>query len=95
MQIRTFEEIRQNYHAIAELCKETAEPVFLTKAGEKDLVVMDMETYSRREKMLRLREELLAVREDRIEGKAGHTVDEVSAYLDAVIAEGAAISGEK
>lgn len=31
MQIRTFEEIRQNYHAIAELCKETAEPVFLTE----------------------------------------------------------------
>ena len=57
MQIRTFEEIRQNYHAIVELCKETAEPVFLTKDG--------------------------------------HTVDEVSAYLDAVIAEGAAISGEK
>ena len=44
-------------YAIAELCKETAEPVFLTKDG--------------------------------------HTVDEVSAYLDAVIAEGAAISGEK
>ena len=33
MQIRTFEEIRQNYHTIAELCKETAEPVFLTKDG--------------------------------------------------------------
>ena len=57
MQIRTFEEIRQNYHTIAELCKETAEPVFLTKDG--------------------------------------HTVDEVSAYLVAVIAVGAAISGEK
>ncbi len=32
--------------------------VFLTKNGEGDLVVMDIETYSRREKMLKLREDM-------------------------------------
>lgn len=30
------------------------------------IVIMDIETYNRREKMLKLREELLAVEEDRL-----------------------------
>lgn len=42
--------IRQNYNEIADLCRKTAEPVFLTKNGEGDLVVMDIDTYNRREK---------------------------------------------
>ena len=38
-------------------------------------------------KMLKLREELLAVEEDRIAGRNGSTLDELDAYLDDVIAE--------
>ncbi len=48
---------------------------------------MDIETYNRREKMLKLREELLAVEEDRMAGRAGCTLDELDVYLDDVIAE--------
>lgn len=88
MIIRPSAAIRQNYNEIAELCRKTAEPIFLTKNGEGDLVVMDIETYERREKMLRLREELLAVEEDRLAGRTGSTLDELDAYLDGVIAEG-------
>lgn len=51
MNIRPSAAIRQNYNEIAEMCRKTAEPVFLTKNGEGDLVVMDIETYNRREKM--------------------------------------------
>ena len=86
MNIRPSAAIRQNYNEIAEMCRKTAEPVFLTKNGEGDLVVMDIETYNRREKMLKLREELLAIEEDRFEGRAGCTLDELSDYLDDVIA---------
>ena len=71
MNIRPSASIRQNYNEIANLCRKTAEPVFLTKNGEGDLVVMDIDTFNRREKMLKLREELLAVEEvvdeDRLE----------------------------
>lgn len=88
MNIRPSAAIRQNYNEIAELCRKTAEPIFLTKNGEGDLVVMDIETYDRREKMLRLREELLAVEEDRLAGRTGSTLEELDAYLDSVIAEG-------
>lgn len=87
MNIRPSAAIRQNYNEIAEMCRNTAEPVFLTKNGEGDLVVMDIETFNRREKMLKLREELLAVEEDRIAGRCGCTLEELDDYLDEVIAE--------
>ena len=48
---------------------------------------MDIEAYNRREKMLKLREELLAVEEDRMAGRTGTTVDELDAYLDDIIEE--------
>ena len=85
MNIRPSAAIRQNYNEISEMCRNTAEPVFLTKNGEGDLVVMDIETYNRREKMLKLREELLSVEEDRLAGRIGCTLDELDAYLDEVI----------
>ena len=87
MNIRPSAAIRQNYNEIAELCRKTAEPVFLTKNGEGDLVVMDIETYNRREKMLKLREELLAVEEGRMHGSKGHSVDEVAAMMRSAIKE--------
>lgn len=85
MNIRPSAAIRQNYNEIAELCKKTGEPIYLTKNGEGDLVVMDIEAFTRREKMLTLREELLAVEADRIAGVKDITLDELSDYLDEVI----------
>ena len=87
MNIRPSAAIRQNYNEIAELCRKTAEPVFLTKNGEGDLVVMDIETFNRREKMLKLREELLAVEEDRMHGSKGYSVDEVATMMRSAIKE--------
>ncbi len=52
MNIRPSAAIRQNYNEIADLCRKTAEPIFLTKNGGGNLVVMDIETDNRREKML-------------------------------------------
>ena len=87
MQIKPSASIRQNYNEIADLCRSSGEPVFLTKNGEGDLVVLDIETFTRREKMLRLREELLAVEEDRLAGRAGSTPDELESYLESIIDE--------
>ena len=87
MNIRPSAAIRQNYNEIADLCRKTEEPIFLTKNGEGDLVVMDIETFNRREKMLRLREELLSVEEDRLAGRTGCTLDELDSYLDDIIDE--------
>ena len=48
---------------------------------------MDIDTYNRREKMLKLREELLAVEEDRLAWRCDCSVDELEASLDAIINE--------
>ncbi len=37
--------IRKNYNEISALCKSSKEPVFLTKNGEGDLVVLDIATF--------------------------------------------------
>lgn len=87
MNIRPSAAIRQNYNEIAELCRSTREPVYLTKNGEGDLVVMDIDSFARREKMLELREQLLAVEEDRAMGRSGCTLEELDAYLGQLLDE--------
>ena len=87
MNIKPSAAIRQNYNEIASICKTTGEPVYLTKNGEGDLVVMDIDAFTRREKMLKLREELLAVEEDRMHGSKGYSVEEVAAMMRNAIKE--------
>ncbi len=87
MNIRPSAAIRQNYNEIAELCRKTAEPVFLTKNGEGDLVVMDIDAFTKREKLLKLREELLAVEEDKLAGRKGITLDVLDERLNRLIDE--------
>jgi PHD/YefM family antitoxin component YafN of YafNO toxin-antitoxin module len=79
--------IRKNYNEISSLCKTTKEPVFLTKNGEGDLVVMDIATYSQRESMLRLREQLVAVEEDRLAGKKGFSIGQLDEMIKKAISE--------
>ncbi len=87
MNIKPSAAIRKNYNEISELCKRSGEPVFLTKNGEGDLVVMDIAAFARRESMLRLRENLIAAEEGRLSGKSGYSVDEVSNMMKAAVKE--------
>ena len=81
MHIKASATIRSNYNDIAKLCKETGEPIYLTKNGEGDLVVMDITAFERRAKELKLAEDLFAIRTSRQNGAKGHTLDEVRAAL--------------
>ena len=87
MNIKPSAAIRKNYNEISELCKKTGEPVYLTKNGEGDLVVMDIGAFAKRESMLRLRENLVAVEEERLNGKKGYSIDEVSSMMKTAIKE--------
>ena len=89
MNIKPSAAIRQNYNEIAALCKNTGEPVYLTKNGEGDLVVMDIEAFGKREKMLKLREELLQVEEGRLSGEKGYSIDELTAMLRQAVGDAA------
>ena len=85
MTIRPSAAIRQNYNEIADYCKKTGEAVYLTKNGEGDLVVMDIDALSRREKMLALREKLLNIERDRLSGARYCSVDELDDELAGAI----------
>lgn len=87
MNIKPSAAIRKNYNEISDLCKRSGEPVYLTKNGEGDLVVMDMATFARRESMLRLRESLVIAEESRMKGNAGYSVDDVSAMMKEAVRE--------
>ena len=87
MNIKPSAAIRQNYNEIAELCRSTGEPVYLTKNGEGDMVVMDIESFSRREKMLKLQEKLMEIEQKRINGAEYCSLDDLEMELDKMIAE--------
>jgi len=48
---------------------------------------MDLETYTHRESMLKLREALITSEEDRLAGRVGHSIDEVAEMMRQVIRE--------
>lgn len=77
--------LKNNYNEITTFCKEKKQPVFLTKDGEKDLVIMSIEYYVEREAMLDLREKLLKAEAAYLSGGATYTVEEVSKRLKVVI----------
>lgn len=80
--------IRKNYNEISELCRRTGEPVYLTKNGEGDLVVMDVETFSRRESLIKLKEKLMQSEIDIQKGRT-YSVEETAAAMRQAVAEAA------
>ena len=84
MNIRPSAAIRQNYNEIATMCRETAEPVFLTKNGEGDLVVMSIEAFEQREETLKLRAKLEAAEQARLAGAPTYTLEESRKRLEAL-----------
>ena len=87
--IKPSSELRKNYNSIAEICRTEKVPVFLTKNGEGDTVIMDMETYSRREEDLAIAERLLAVERARLSGAADISVDDFETNMHDAIKRGA------
>jgi len=44
--IRSSTQLRNNYNEISTFCRESREPVFITKNGQGDLAVMSIEEYN-------------------------------------------------
>ena len=77
--------LSNEYNSISEICKNKKEPVFLTKNGEGDLVVMSIEEYTYREEVLDLREKLLEAEEQRIRGEKTYSQEEVNDIIEGII----------
>ncbi len=85
MMIKPSTSLRNEYNEISSYCKQNKQPIFLTKNGEGDLVVMSMEAYSYREEMLNLREKLLEAEAQRLSGARTYSVDEVDKMMEDLI----------
>ena len=87
--IKPSSELRKNYNSVAEICRTYKTPVFLTRNGEGDTVLMDVETFSRREEDLATAERLLAAERARLIGTQGYTVEEFNNNMRSAIRKGA------
>lgn len=77
--------LRNEYNEISRLCKEKQQPIFLTKNGEGDTVVMSIEYYNLREEALDLKEKLLDAEAQKFNGAKTYSPDEVNERLRNII----------
>ena len=73
--------LRNDYGKVSNLVRETAEPVYITRNGEGDTVIMSIEAFEAREQMLRHRAEVLEAELNRLTGAKSYTKEEVRAHL--------------
>ncbi len=59
--------LRNEYAQLSRLAKESQEPIYITKNGEGDLVLMSLEAFEQREQLL-LRSRVLRAEEERVRG---------------------------
>jgi len=73
--------LRNDYASISNLAKETKEPIYITKNGEGDMVLMSIEAFEKREQILTLRERVLQAEQERLNGAKSMSVSEARRAL--------------
>ncbi len=81
MIIKASAALRNDYAAISNMAKETKEPIYITKNGEGDLVLMSIEAFEKREQILQLRAKVLQAEQERLDGAETISVSEARRRL--------------
>lgn len=81
MIIKASASLRNDYNSISNMAKESNEPIYITKNGEGDLIVMSIDAYEKREQILKLRAKVLQAEEERLNGAKTLTIAEAREKL--------------
>lgn len=81
MQIKSSTTLRNEYGVISTLAHQTNQPIYITKNGEGDLVVMSIEAFEEREKMLDHRARVMEAEFSRLAGDPTYSIEEVRQRL--------------
>ena len=79
---RKLDELQANYDQIADLCRETGEPVYITAEGVPSMVIMDINAFKKREAWLKLSETLMEAELEFAETGKAYDVEELERYLN-------------
>lgn len=81
MIIKASADLRNHYTEISNMAKETEEPIYITKNGEGDLVLMSIEAFEKREQLLRFRERIMQAEQERMEEAETRTIAQARKQL--------------
>ena len=73
--------LRNDYGSISDLAHKEDMPIYITKNGEGDLVIMSIDAFEKREQMLQLRARVLQAEQERLDGQPTISVSEARKRL--------------
>ena len=85
MTIVPFTNLRSKYNEVAEKCKESGQPIYLTRNGRGELVVMDIASFEKREQELLAQQLVLEAFAARLVGEKDYSIEESKNLINQLI----------